>query len=222
MRGSTRGTRARRAGPGGARASAVAVAALALLAAGCGSGSKSGPAETFVPGATTVGSDAASATPTTSGAPASRQNPLAQRVFKVASPPKAGEQTAAVEAIEGYLDGLVTAFATNDVAGSGVRRWTSTEIYKQAQGTVDEQVKKGYVLYGPYVFTIDPSDVSSSVGVLNVCIDQSRTRRHNASTDKAGARNDTPYVQVDYTLSRDAGRWLVTSVKGDKVNSCPA
>ncbi len=222
MRGSTRGTRVSGTRLARARVGAVAVAALALLAAGCGSGSKSSPAGTFVPGATTVASDEASATPTTSGTPASRSNPLAQRVFKVTSQPKAGEQTAAVEAIEGYLDGLVTAFAINDVAGSGVRRWTSTGVYKQAQGTVDEQVKKGYVLYGPYVFTIDPSNLSSSVGVLNVCVDQSRTRRHNASTDRAGARNDTPYVRVDYTLSRDAGRWLVTSVRGSKVNSCPA
>jgi hypothetical protein len=201
-------------------AGAAAVVALALLAAGCGSGSKSGPAETFLPGATTA-STAASATPTTSGEPASRSDPLAQRVFKLVSEPRAGEQKAAVEAIEGYLDGLVTAFATNDVAGSGVRRWTSAEMYQQAQGTVADQVKAGYVLYGAYVFSIDPSDVRSNVGVMDVCIDQHATRRHDAKTDKAGARNDTPYVQLGYTLSRDAGRWRVTSVKGDKVTSCP-
>ena len=200
---------------------AVAVAALALLAAGCGSGSDGGPAQTFVPGATTA-AGGAPATPTTLARPASRSNPLAQRVFKLAAQPEPGEQNAAVEAIEGYLDGLITAFATNDVASSGVRRWTSTEMYRQAQGTVAGQVKGGYVLYGAYVLTIDPTDVRSNVGVLNVCIDQHATRRHDASTDSAGARNDTPYVQLDYTLSRDAGRWLVTSVKGGKVGSCPA
>jgi hypothetical protein len=202
---------------------AVAVAALALLAAGCGSGSDGGPAQTFVPGATTaVAGDGGPATPTTSARPASRSNPLAQRVFKLAAQPRPGEQNAAVEAIEGYLDGLITAFATNDVASSGVRRWTSTEMYRQAQATVAGQVKGGYVLYGAYVLTIDPTDVRSNVGVLNVCIDQHATRRHDAGTDRAGARNDTPYVQLDYTLSRDAGRWRVTSVKGGRANSCPA
>jgi hypothetical protein len=197
------------------------VAALVLLTAGCGSGSDSSSAQTFVPGGTTAGTGA-SATATTSSQPASRSNPLAQRVFKLTSQPKPGLQQAAVEAIEGYLDGLVTAFATNDVASSGVRRWTSIELYRQAQSTVADQVKGGYVLYGPYVFTIDPSEVRSNVGVLNVCIDQHATRRHDAETDKAGARNDTPYVQLDYTISRDVARWRVTAVKGDKVSSCPA
>jgi hypothetical protein len=200
---------------------AAAVAVLALLAAGCGSGSDSSPAETFVPGATTASTDG-SATATTSSQPASRSDPLAQRVFKLTSEPKPGAQQAAVEAIEGYLDGLVTAFATNDVASSGLRRWASTELYRQAQGTVADQVKGGYVLYGPYVFTIDPTDVRSRVGVLDVCVDQHATRRHDAGTDKAGARNDTPYVQLDYTVSNDAGRWRVTAVKGGEARSCPA
>jgi hypothetical protein len=200
---------------------AAAVAALALLAAGCGSGSKHSSAETFVPGATTADSGA-SATPTTSSQPASRSNPLAQRVFKLVSQPRTDAQKAAVETLKSYLDGLVTAFATNDVAATGLRRLTSSELYEQAKDTVAAQVNGGYVLYGAYVFTIDPTDVRSNVGVLNVCIDQSATRRHDARTDEAGARNDTPYVQLDYTLSRDAGRWLVTAVKGGKVGSCPA
>jgi hypothetical protein len=198
----------------------VAVAALALLAAGCGSGSKSDSAGTFVPGATPDGGGAP-ATPTTSGEPASRSNPLAQRVFKLTTQPRGGDQKAAVAALEAYLDGLVTAFATNDVAGSGVRRWTSSEMYRQAQAIVANQVNGGYVLYGAYVFTIEPREVRSNVGVLNVCINQSATRRHDARTDEAGARNDTPYVQLDYTLSRDAGPWRVTAVKGGKVGSCP-
>jgi hypothetical protein len=200
----------------------VAVAALALLAAGCGSGSSSGgPAETFTPGAASASTSAAAA-PTTSARPASRSDPLAQRVFKLTSGPKAGAEQAAVSTLESYLDGLVTAFATNDVPASGLRRLTSSEMYQQARSTVAGQVKGGYVLYGPYVFTIDPGEVRSSVGVLNVCVDQSRTRRHDAETDKPGARNDTPYVQLDYTLSRNGGPWLVTSVKGGKVSSCPA
>jgi hypothetical protein len=199
---------------------AAAVAALALLAAGCGSGSKDSPAETFTPGATTA-STGASATPTTRSSPASRSNPLAQRVFTLVSQPEPGEPQAAVEAIEGYLDGMVTAFATNDVAGSGVRRWTSAEMYQQAQRGIAEQVQGGYVIYGAYRFSIDPSDVRSNVGVIDVCIDQHATRRHDARTDKPGRRNDTPYVQLAYTLSRDLGRWRVTSSRGGKVSSCP-
>lgn len=219
--GSTRGARAHRAGSGGARANTVAVAVLALLAAGCGSGSGSSPAETFTPGAASA-STSAPATPTTSARPASRSDPLAQRVFKLTSQPRPGAEQAAVSTLESYLDGLVTAFATNDVPASGLHRLTSSEMYQQARSTVAGQVKGGFVLYGPYVFTIDPGEVRSSVGVLNVCVDQSRTRRHDAETDKAGARNDTPYVQLEYTLSRSGGPWLVTSVKGSKANSCPA
>lgn len=199
---------------------AAAVAALALLAAGCGSGSKNDSAGTFEPGATTAGTGA-SATPTTSAKPASRSNPLAQRVFKLVSEPKPGEQRAAVQTLEDYLDGLVTAFATNDATSGDLRRLTSSELYQQARDTVANQVKGGYVLYGAYVFSIDSKDVRSNVGVMDVCIDQHATRRHDAETDKAGARNDTPYVQLAYTLSRDAGRWRVTSVKGGKVSSCP-
>jgi hypothetical protein len=201
---------------------AVALAALALLASACGGGgSKGGTSDTFVPGgesATTSGS----ATATTSAGPASRSNPLAQRVFKYTSEPKAGPQKAAVQTLEDYFDGLVKAFATNDVGSTGIHRLVSADLYKQAQDTIAGQVQGGYVLYGPYVFTIDPSDVQANVGVVNVCIDQHATRRHDARTDKAGKLNDTPYVQLDYTLSHATGPWQVTSVKGGKVQSCPA
>jgi hypothetical protein len=199
---------------------AAGVTLLALLAAGCTSGSKSSPSETFVPGATSGNPDG-SATATTSGQPASRSNPLAQRVFKLTSEPKSG-QKGAVQTLQDYLDGLVTAFATNDATSGQIRRLASSELYQQAEDIVADQVKGGYVLYGAYVFTIDPTDVRTNVGVMNVCIDQHATRRHDASTDKVGARNDTPYVQLDYTLTRDAGPWQVTSVKGGKVDSCPA
>ena len=200
---------------------AFAVTALALLAAGCGGGSKgSASSDTFVPGGASATTE--SATATTSAEPASRSNPLAQRVFKYTSEPKAGPQKAAVQTLEDYFDGLVKAFATNDVGSTGIRRLVSADLYKQAQDTIAGQVQGGYVLYGPYVFTIDPSDVQANVGVVNVCIDQHATRRHDARTDKAGKLNDTPYVQLDYTLSHATGPWQVTSVKGGKVQSCPA
>lgn len=201
--------------------STVAVTALAVLAAGCGGGSKgSASSDTFVPGA--ASDTTQSATATTSGEPASRSNPLAQRVFKYTTEPKAGPQRAAVQTLEDYFDGLVKAFATNDVASTGIRRLTTVDLYKQAQDTVASQVQGGYVLYGAYVFTIDPRDVEANVGVIDVCIDQHATRRHDAKTDKAGKRNDTPYVQLNYTLSHSTGPWQVTSVKGGKVQSCPA
>jgi hypothetical protein len=200
---------------------AVAVTALALLATGCGGGSEKGASsDTFVPGG--ASDTTQSPTATTSAEPASRSNPLGQRVFKYTAEPKAGPQKAAVQTLQDYFDGLVKAFATNDVASTGMRRLVSGDLYKQAQDTVASQVQDGYVLYGAYVFTIDPSDVQANVGVVNVCIDQHATRRHDAKTDKAGKQNDTPYVRLDYTLSHATGPWQVTAVKGGKVQSCPA
>jgi hypothetical protein len=199
----------------------VAVTALALLAAGCGGGSKgSASSDTFVPGGASATTQ--SATATTSAEPASRSNTLAQRVFKYVAEPKAGPQKAAVQTLEDYFDGLVKAFATNDVGSTGMRRLVSGDLYKQAQDTVASQVQGGYVLYGAYVFTIDPSDVQANVGVIDVCIDQHATRRHDVKTDKAGKPNDTPYVQLAYTLSHATGPWQVSAVKGGKVQSCPA
>jgi hypothetical protein len=202
---------------------ATTVSLLALLAAGCGSGSKGGQQQTFQPGATSDTSASATPTPTTADAgPASRDNPLAQRVYKLASEPSSPSERAAVEAVEGYLDGLITAFATNDAASSGVKRFSSSEMYQQARTIVEDQVKSGYVLYGPYAVTIDPREIHSQVGVVNACVDQSATRRHDAKTGKAGKKNDTPYVQLDYTVSRSAGPWQVTASSGGKVSSCPA
>jgi hypothetical protein len=201
----------------------AAVALLALLAAGCGSGTKSVTQETFQPGAPSDTSASATPTPTTVDAgPASRENPLAQRVYKLASEPSSPAEKAAVETVEGYLDGLITAFATNDAASSGVQRYSSTEMYQQAQSIVADQVKNGYVLYGPYAVTIDPREVRSKVGVINVCVDQSATKRHDARTNKAGKLNNAPYVQLDYTVSRAAGPWQVTASSGGEVRSCPA
>jgi hypothetical protein len=194
---------------------------LALLAAGCGSGSKSESQQTFQPGAPSDTS--AGATPTTVAAgPASRENPLAQRVYKLVSEPSSPKEKAAIETVEGYLDGLITAFATNDAASSGVRRYSSMEMYQEAKSIVADQVKNGYVLYGRYTVTIDPREVRSEVGVINVCVDQSRTRRHDARTDKPGQPNNTPYVQLDYTVSRSAGPWQVTASSGGRTDSCPA
>jgi hypothetical protein len=194
---------------------------MAVLATGCGGGSNgSASSNTFVPGGASATTQ--SATATTSGQPASRSNPLAQRIFKYTAEPKAGPQKAAVQTLEDYFDGLVKAFATNDVASTGMRRLVTSDLYKQAQDTVASQARGGYVLYGAYIFTIDPRDVEANVGVIDVCIDQHATRRHDVTTDKAGERNDTPYVQLSYTLSHSTGPWQVTAVKGGKAQSCPA
>jgi hypothetical protein len=199
------------------------VTLLALLAAGCGSGSKTESQQTFQPGAPSDTSASATPTPTTVAAgPASRKNPLAQRVYRMASEPSSPTEKAAIETVEGYLDGLITAFATNDAASSEVRRYSSMEMYQEAKGIVADQVKNGYVLYGRYTVTIDPREVRSEVGVINVCVDQSGTRRHDAKTDKPGEPNHTPFVQLDYTVSRAAGPWQVTASSGGRTDSCPA
>jgi hypothetical protein len=57
--------------------------------------------------------------------------------------------------------------------------------------------------------------------VIGICVDQSRTRRHNPSTDAAGRWNDTPYVRVNYTLNRLDVGWVVVDYSGREVASCP-
>jgi hypothetical protein len=203
----------------------VATVALALLAAGC-SGSRDANS-TFVPAGTTLPGDgdagATSATATPGGsAKASRTDPLAQRAYQVDPEPRTAAQKAAVKALQGYLDGLVTALASNDVQGSGIRAYTSKDMYADAQSIVAGQAKDGYVLYGAYVFTMEPKGASAKVAVVGVCVDQHGTRRHDARTDAAGKANNTPYVQVDYTLNHlDIGGWVVTGYKGDNMASCP-
>ncbi len=204
----------------------VAMVALALLAAGCrsGSGEEGG---TFVPGATSApGDGGASGAPTTSPAPgggkASRTDPLAERVFRVRPEPGTAAQKSAVKALQGYLDGLVTALATNDTKRSGIGDYTSMVMYADALRIVAGQVKEGYGLYGAYVITLEPKGATGNVAVVNACVNQRDTRRHDARTDAAGKANSTPYVQLDYTLNhRDVGGWVVISYQADTVDSCP-
>jgi hypothetical protein len=201
-------------------AAALLALALALVAAGCGSGSKPDSPGTFVPGAT---SDAAGGgTPTSTAGTAGRAAPLAQRVFRVDPEPKTTSGRAVVRALEGYLDGLVTAFATNDLGRSGIRRFAAPNMVEDARRLVAAQAKDGNVLYGPYTFTIQPEPPAARVAVVGVCINQSRTRLHDARTGAPKRRNDTPYVRLTYTLTRLESGWLVTAYSGKAVASCPA
>jgi hypothetical protein len=204
------------------------VVGLVLALGGCGSSSEnstgtaaSGPTRT---GHAAVAATTAGAT-TTTPAKASRATPLAERTFRVDPKPTDRMQRAAVEALEGYFDGLIRAFATNKVAGSGVRRYTTPAMYADAQRLIREQVeapKGGYVLYGAYAITIRLQGVSSRAAVLDVCVDQSRTRRHNPTTDAPGRWNNTPYVRVTYNLNRLAIGWVVVDYSGRTVASCRA
>jgi hypothetical protein len=199
----------------------VAAAVAAVVLAGC-DGGPNGSAATSEPNSTTASTTTASASPTTTTRPrASRSTPLAERVFRVDPKPTTATQQAIVGALEGYLDGLITAFATNNVARSGVRRFTTPAMYADAQRMVAEQVKAGYVLYGAYVVTIQVRGARSRAAVVGACIDQSRTRRHNPTTDAAGRRNNTPYVRLNYTLNRLDHGWVVVDYSGRLVASCP-
>jgi hypothetical protein len=208
--------------PRARRAAAAALAlALPLVAAGCGSGSKPDSPGTFVPGATS-GDPGQGGTPTSTAGTASRAAPLAQREFRVDPEPRTTSGRAVVRALEGYLDGLVTAFATNDVGRSGIHRFAAPNMVEDAKRLVAEQAKDGNVLYGPYTFTIAPEPAAARVAVVGVCINQSSTRLHDARTDMPKRRNDTPYVRLTYTLTRLEAGWLVTAYSGKAVASCPA
>jgi hypothetical protein len=205
------------------RACLALAVGLAPLVAGCGSG-PTDSGDTFVPGATSPSGaqgPASTAAPGDAGGRASRTTPLAERVFRVRPEPKTAAQKAAVMALQGYLDGLVTALATNDAQRSGIRRWSSPGIYADAQRIVAAQAKDGYVLYGAFVFTLEPKGATGTVAVVNACVNQHDTRRHDARTDRPGRANNTPYVQLDYTLNRREAGWVVTGYKGDTVASCP-
>jgi hypothetical protein len=198
---------------------------LALLAAGVLAGCGGGAQESTGPSASTAtragGGAPSTTTPvTTTAATASRLAPLAQRVFRINPKPTTRPEQAAVRALEGYLDAMVKAFATNDLEGSGVHRFTTPATYADARRLVAEQVAKGYVLYGPYTFTIRPQGASSRAAVAAVCVDQSRTWRHSAKTDAAQRRNDTPYVRLTYNLNRGEAGWMVVDISGRGVASC--
>jgi hypothetical protein len=202
---------------------AVVLLVACVTLAGCG-GDAAESTSTSAPTATRAsGSSVPSTTAltTTTAAKASRSAPLAERVFRVNPKPTMRPEQAAVRVLQGYLDGMVTAFATNDLEGSGVRRFTTPATYADARRLVAEQVAKGYVLYGPYTFTIQPQGARSRVAVATVCVDQSQTRRHDAKTDAARQRNDTPYVRLTYTLNRRESGWMVVAISGRDVVSCP-
>ena len=205
------------------RAGLAAVVALALLAAGCGSGSRNG-GDTFVPGASSPSDQGASGTtaPAAGGPKASKATPLAERVFQVKPAPKTAAQREVLQVLQSYLDTVIVAFATNDVPGSGMRRYVDASVYQSARRQVADQAKRGYVVYGPYTFSIDPSEVNPPVAVAVVCVNQSRTRRHNAKTDAVGKPNDSPHVRLRYDLNFRPGKgWQVTGIHGESVSSCP-
>ncbi len=210
------------------QAATAVVAALALLAAGCSSApTTSNASRTVVPARTTNPHSPSSgpvtatslqpATPTK----ASRQNPLAERKFRIQTRATTTAQRDTIRALEGYFDALVIAFATNKVPDT-MRRYTIPRTYRDAQHLVDDQVEKGHVLYGRYTFSILIKGVRPPVAVIDVCVNQHNTRLHDAKTDKPGRLNNAPYVRLDYTLNFLAGAgWVVSGYKGSKVAACP-
>jgi hypothetical protein len=199
----------------------VALLAACVLA-GCGSSgeeSTSPSVSTGIPASATAVPSTTTPVATTA-AKASRLAPLAERVYRISPKPTTRSEQAAVRALQGYLDAMVKAFATNDLEGSGVRRFTTPATYADARRLVVEQMAKGYVLYGPYTFIIRPQGASSRAAVAAVCVDQSRTRRHSAKTDAAQRRNDTPYVRLTYTLNQGETGWMVVDISGQQAASC--
>jgi hypothetical protein len=206
----------------------AAAVALALALAGCRSSSDdatgpaaSGPTRTGAAAAGVSTSTAAGTTTTAAPARASRATPLAERVFRVEPKPANPTQQAVVRALQHYLDGMIIGFATNSLGPTGLRRRTSPSMYADARRLLAEQISKGYVLYGAWTFTIQPRGASGRAAVIGVCVNQARTRRHNARTDAAGRRNDEPYLRLNYTLNRLEAGWVVVDYTGRPVASCP-
>jgi hypothetical protein len=115
----------------------------------------------------------------------------------------------------------VVGFATNSLESTDLCRRTTPDMYADARRLVAEQVKAGYVLYGPYTFTITAPSVGRKAAVVGVCINQSRTRRHDVRTDAAGRWNNEPHLRMTYTLNRLEGGWVVAGYSGRPAASCP-
>jgi pyruvate,water dikinase len=118
-------------------------------------------------------------------------------------------------------DAAGVAFTANPLTGDR-DEVVITAVRGLGERLVAGQAKGGFVLYGPYTFTLEPRPAGGRVAVVGVCINQSRTRRHDARTDAPGRRNDTPYVRLSYTVTRQENRWLVTAYSGRPASSCPA
>jgi hypothetical protein len=201
------------------------VFAVLLAAAGCGSSSEDATGRAGSATTSTASGGAAASTTTTGAtatpARASRATPLAERVFRVNPQPTTRSEQAAVQALQDYLDGMVTAFATNNLGRTDLARRTSPAMYADAGRLIAEQRREGYVLFGAWTFTIQPRGAGSRAAVVGVCINQARTRRHDARTDAAGRRNDEPHVRLTYTLNRLEAGWVVVDYAGRPVPSCP-
>jgi hypothetical protein len=126
-----------------------------------------------------------------------------------------------IRSLQTYLDAMVVGFATNSLERTDLRRRTTPDMYADARRLVAEQVKAGYVLYGPYTFTIAAPSVGRKAAVVGVCINQSRTRRHDVRTDAAGWWNNEPHLRMTYTLNRLEGGWVVAGYSGRPAASCP-
>jgi hypothetical protein len=212
----------RRRRPGCALAILALVACVAL--AGCGgdigegSGS-AGPSSSGTGDTRTAG--AATFPATTIQTKASPTTPLAERTFRVDPKPATRIQKAVIRSLQAYLDAMVVGFATNSLEGTDLRRRTTPDMYADARRLVAEQVKAGYVLYGPYTFTMTAQSVGRRAAVVGVCINQSRTRRHDVRTDAAGRWNNEPHLRMTYTLNRLEGGWVVAGYSGRPAASCP-
>jgi hypothetical protein len=210
------------------RCSGCTLATLALVVwvvlAGCGgdAGDRSGsvgPSSGGTGATRTAGAPTSAAT--TIQAKASRTAPLAERAFRVHPEPATRTQQAVIRSLQTYLDAMVVGFATNSLERTDLRRRTTPDMYADARRLVAEQVKAGYVLYGPYTFTITAPSVGRKAAVVGVCINQSRTRRHDVRTDAAGRWNNEPHLRMTYNLNRLEGGWVVAGYSGRPAASCP-
>jgi hypothetical protein len=211
-----------------AQGATAVLAALALLAAACGpapttssSSQTVAPVRTTNPGSATSGPVTATSLQPATPTKASRQNPLAERKFRLQNQATTTAQRDAIRALEGYFDALVIAFATNKVPGT-MRRYTVPELYRDAEHLVGDQVRHGHVLYGRYTFTILIRGVRPQIAVMDVCVNQRNTRLYDAKTNKPVRLNNTPYARLQYTLTFVAGAgWAVSGYKGSTVAACP-
>jgi hypothetical protein len=211
----------RRRRPGCALAALVLVACVVLAGCGGDADDQSGSARSSSSGTGGARAGAVTSPATTIQAKASRTTPLAERTFRVDPGPATRTEKAVIRSLQAYLDAMVVGFATNSLERTDLRRRATPDMFADARRLIAEQVEAGYVLYGPYSFTIRAPSVGRRVAVVGVCIDQSRTRRHDVSTDVAGRRNNEPYLQMRYTLNRLEGGWVVADFSGRPAASCP-
>jgi hypothetical protein len=194
--------------------------ALVLALAGCASGpAKPSNAITGVDGGTVR----SSATTVPAHAKASPSDPLAERSFRLVTPPKTQSQRAVLDALQGYLDATVRLYATNQADAAAFQRYATPDVYRAAKAIADRgRTQSREVTYGAWTYWIRIRATRARLALVDTCADQRRARDYHPGTSRVKGPTSTPFVLTRFTLTlRPVQGWQVSGWSAKAVGSCP-